>query len=125
MIATMHSHRLRRLTRLTQGVALIGLGLGKVGCATEPPHVNAPYSEADAGGLASPAADPIDAGAPLTPALARDADARADAATPAAPLSHVPPVAPTGTTTPAPGPKVPHYTNAPYSAPPSTRAPTK
>lgn len=40
----MHAHRLRRLGSLTQGAALIGLGVVQSGCSkdAEPPHINAP-----------------------------------------------------------------------------------
>ena len=40
----MGNHRLRRLAQLTQGAALIGLGLSTSACEKDP-QVNAPYKE--------------------------------------------------------------------------------
>ena len=40
----MRSHRLNRLALLTQGAALVGLGLSALACG-DPPHVNAPPKE--------------------------------------------------------------------------------
>ena len=49
----MRSHRLNRLTLLTQGIALIGFGMSELACGEKPtmngpapesPHVNAPPS---------------------------------------------------------------------------------
>jgi hypothetical protein len=86
---TMREHRLGRLASLTQGAALVGLGLVQTGCGkdgappTEPPHVNAPpqptmvVAAPDAGPLpppttndappttnAAPTIGAVDAGAP-------------------------------------------------------------
>jgi hypothetical protein len=63
----MRPHRLDRLARLTQGIALVGLGISEAACGGEPrvnaphpdeqPHVNAPPMGHDAdAGAASPAA---------------------------------------------------------------------
>lgn len=38
----MRSHRLDRLTRLTHGAALVGLGAFAAACNNEPKHTNAP-----------------------------------------------------------------------------------
>ena len=41
----MRSHRLSRLTLLTQGIALIGFGMSELACAKEQPTVNGPSPE--------------------------------------------------------------------------------
>ncbi len=39
----MHKHRLDRLARLTQGVALLGFGVGSLAaCNNDPKHINSP-----------------------------------------------------------------------------------
>ena len=57
----MRSHRLNRLALLTQGAALVGLGLSQLACGkdaappNEPIHVNATATSASASASAAPA----------------------------------------------------------------------
>lgn len=98
----MRRHRLHRLTLLTQGVALVGLGLAEGACHKDPPplqpdepHINAPPDPT----VSAPTPPPsvpvhVNAPAPTTPPSA-------------APLASGAPSAA------ATGPKPPKHTNSP------------
>lgn len=76
----MRSHRLSRLALLTQGVALVGLGLSELACSkdpppvtsgSEPPHMNAPpESPPPPKHVNAPETPPPDASTPLPPSPA-------------------------------------------------------
>jgi len=93
----MRPHRLHRLTLLTRGVALLGLGAPAAAChkaatdgGNEPIHINAPFTPppADAADPAAPSSSTAAAGAP-------DAgDAPAASAAASAPLLPRPPIRP-------------------------------
>src|SRR6478672_7475920 len=99
----MRSHRLQRLTQLTRGVALIGIGLSAEACASDPPNVNGPSPQADTSRRSPPSStasiDPP-AVAPPSPEPSIDAsppsqlggltDAGADAALAATPKKFPP-----------------------------------
>lgn len=121
----MRSHRLDRLARLTQGVALVGLGISGVACGGEPrvnsphkdeqPHINAPPE--GLGGI--PGAS--DAGGAATPAPSAAPVASTDPAK--APTVNAPPPSASGSAAPsaAPGgpPKAP-LLNSPNTPKPPT-----
>lgn len=117
----MRSHRLDRLARLTQGVALVGLGITGVACGGEPrvnsphpdekPHINAPPE--GLGGI--PGAS--DAGGATTPAPVGSADPGK------APTVNSPPPSPSASASAAPsagtvGPGKPPLLNSPPPKPP-------
>jgi len=66
----MRSHRLNRLALLTQGVALVGLGISALACG-DPPRVNAPPSEPPQ--VNSPPKEPPVASASATPSASSSA----------------------------------------------------
>ena len=117
----MRAHRLRRLQLLTQGVALLGMGVAETACQSPPDsiHINAPYVPPDAGQppvepphLNAPYVAP-DAGAapaPNTSAEAKPPLQLATSATPSAAPSSKPPFV------------VPHM-NATASPPKTVNAP--
>ncbi len=98
----MRHHRLSRLTLLTQGLALIGLGVGESACHKEP-MVNGPAPDTDLHINAPPM---MDASAPAT-----DPGATADAAV----TLPIPSNRPTMNAPPQLSPTPPH-TNAPQKS---------
>lgn len=101
----MHDHRFKRLARLTQGVALLGLGV-TAGCHKDPPplqpddpHINAPPDP------------PASASAP-TPPKVEDIHVNSPPTPPSAAPSASAPVAPSASVA------RPKHTNAPGPPPP-------
>jgi hypothetical protein len=115
-------HRLTRLSQLTQGAALVGLGLGltNLACSGPPPHVNSgpdtsatpSAAPAEPKHVNAPAADP-----PATPPSAPpDPPAHVNSPSPSTdspPIGKVDPKPPTHTNAPPTKPKPPTHTNAP------------
>jgi hypothetical protein len=101
----MVSHRLSRLTLLTQGAALVGLGLSHLACGNDPP-VASPTN---------PVNEPTHVNAPAPPA-----SEAASAPTPPPPHTMNAPadVGPTDAGAPPPGPpKTPLHVNSPPKQP--------
>lgn len=105
----MRSHRLDRLTRLTQGAALVGLGVFAAGCNNEPKHTNAP----DPNG----SHEPIHVNATAEPTAPPSASAPIAVNATAPPASASAPPATSGSVKP---PTKPPIINAPPNLPPRT-----
>jgi hypothetical protein len=61
----MRNHRLNRLALLTQGVALVGIGMSALAACNDPPHVNSPPP--DRPNINSPPQQPLPSAAPVEP----------------------------------------------------------
>lgn len=106
----MRSHRLDRLARLTQGAALVGLGVFAAGCNNEPKHTNAPDPNATG--------EPIHINATATPqpSASVTAPTAVDTTAPPTPSASAPP-ATSGSAKP---PSLTPHINAPPNRPPHT-----
>jgi hypothetical protein len=105
----MRSHRLSRLTLLTQGIALIGFGMSELACAKDQPNVNGPNPE------------PLHINAPPTPTASDSAVVPTPDNMPHMNATATPPAsasaAPSSSTTAPPVPSPPRHTNAPSRKP--------
>ena len=76
LACTMRSHRLNRLTLLTQGIALIGFGMSELACGNaSPPIVNGPAPEAPHVNAPPAPTEPAHVNAPPTTAPSGSASA--------------------------------------------------
>jgi hypothetical protein len=128
----MRAHRLQRLKLLTQGAALLGLGVTEAAChdPREGAHINAPYIEPDAGAPSTaPPQAPVQPTQMNAPFVVYDAgNAPAPSASGSATGPSKPPAlvatGPTPSAAPATKPLMPHM-NATATPPKHVNSPPK